>query len=443
IATLNSQLVDLKIQGEEKYRENFEHSIQRVVQAEENRFKKQQSQLDESKAKLDLYNQSLERTTKLEQSRNNLSKALSDSRIAVNENQTADANDDLSLAEKLKDKNTKGRTKRAIIKQLTDRGYERGSPEKYELQIEERKAAAERVIALAKQEAMAREQEFQKKTLENDLKRQQIAAQIALYEAQGYQLASQKSKLEADAALKIAIAKKDPLAIETAKVGVELANKEIVLGDRRVESAQANVNDQPEIAANSTQEQKVTQNTENQNFQSEEKRRERKTALTLVEAGEKAHRPMDLTTAENKAGTINPTLAFPTKIESNPMPSLNLKPGENLFEGYQRQREGMKLPSASAKFPTSITDIPPMDKTTTSVSSASIQPRESAGGNQFVEALKMANQGIEQRLDALRGAIMTLANTPRSLTVSTANPVDDAADFMNRMSRGQVMAGGM
>ncbi|MHC5826278.1 MAG: hypothetical protein ACYT04_63080, partial [Nostoc sp.] len=135
---------------------------------------------------------------------------------------------------------------------------------------------------------------------------------------------------------------------------------------------------------------------------------------------------------------------FPTKIESNPMPSLNLKPGENLFEGYQRQRENMKLPNASRKFPNSAaSDMPPIDKTTASVSSASIQPREGAGGNQFVEALKMANQGIEQRLDALRGAIMALANTPRSLTVSTANPVDDTADLLNRMSRGQVMAGGM
>ncbi|MEH2458592.1 MAG: hypothetical protein V7K34_14765 [Nostoc sp.] len=38
----------------------------------------------------------------------------------------------------------------------------------------------------------------------------------------------------------------------------------------------------------------------------------------------------------------------------------------------------------------------------------------------------MANQGIEQRLDALRGAIIPLANTPRSLTVQTPNPVDDA-----------------
>ncbi|MEH1811527.1 MAG: hypothetical protein V7L09_03510 [Nostoc sp.] len=276
------------------------------------------------------------------------------------ENESADTSDALGLAEKLKDPKIKGRVKRAIKQQLDDMGYQRGSPEKYELQIKEKKAAAEVAIALEKQASMAREQEFQRKTLENDLKRQQIA----LYDAQGYQLAAQKSKLEADAALKIAIAKKDPVAIETAKTGVELADKEVNLSSMRVASAIANVNDQPEIASDATLEQKVTQGTENQNFQAGEKRRERKTALDLVETGEKAHRPMSLTTAEDKAGRVNPVLAFPKSFESNPMPNLDLKPGENLFEGYQRQREGMKLPSQSAKFPTStIADMPPMDKT--------------------------------------------------------------------------------
>ncbi|QKQ75602.1 hypothetical protein [Nostoc sp. TCL240-02] len=39
--------------------------------------------------------------------------------------------------------------------------------------------------------------------------------------------------------------------------------------------------------------------------------------------------------------------------------------------------------------------------------------------------------------------ILQLANTPRSLTVQTPNPVDDAAKLINDMSRGQVVAGGM
>lgn len=55
----------------------------------------------------------------------------------------------------------------------------------------------------------------------------------------------------------------------------------------------------------------------------------------------------------------------------------------------------------------------------------------------------MANQGIEQRLDSLTSAIITLANTPRSLTVQSARPIDDAAKLMNDLSRGQVLAAGM
>ncbi len=146
---------------------------------------------------------------------------------------------------------------------------------------------------------------------------------------------------------------------------------------------------------------------------------------------------MSMSDAEAKAATASPQFALPQKIELNQMPKLDLKPGENIFDAYQRQRDGMKLPSGSK------VDIPPVDKTALAVNSTSIQPRESGSGNQFVEALKMANQGIEQRLDALKTAIITLANTPRSLTVQTPNAVDDAAKLMNDFSRGQVMAGGM
>ncbi|MEH2148587.1 tape measure protein [Nostoc sp.] len=446
IAALDSQLTTLKIEEEEKRRESVEHNIQRIMQAEENRFKKQISQLDESKSKLDLYNQSLERTNKLEQSRQSLSKALSDATLVPAENQKTDADDAQSLVDKLKDPNVKRRTKSAAREQLRDMGYEVNSntkPEEIELQIKEKRIEAENRIALIKQMALEKEQEFQRKSLENDLKRQRIAAQILLYEAQSAQLSAQKAKNEALGALKIAIAKKDPLAIETAQTNLDIANKQVNLSNERVDSAQANLNDQSEIAANSTAEQKATQGAQTESLEYGEKRRERQSALDLVEAGEKARRPMSLSSAEVKT-QISPDLALPQKIDINQMPKLDLKPGESLFEAYQRQREGMKLPNESVKFPASSKgDIPPMDKTAAILNSSAIQPRESVGGNQFVEALKMANQGIEQRLDALSSAIITLANTPRSLSVSSPNPVDDAAKIMNNFSRGQVMAAGM
>ncbi|MDZ8138827.1 MAG: hypothetical protein RM049_26585 [Nostoc sp. DedQUE04] len=126
------------------------------------------------------------------------------------------------------------------------------------------------------------------------------------------------------------------------------------------------------------------------------------------------------------------------------MPELKLKLGENIFEAYQRQREEMKLPSTGVKLPTATkADMPPIDTTSQAIKSTAIQPRDTSSGNQFVEALKMANQGIEQRLDALSSAIITLANTPRSISVSSANPIDDTADLINKLGRGQVMAQGM
>ncbi|MBN3875234.1 hypothetical protein [Nostoc sp. JL23] len=39
--------------------------------------------------------------------------------------------------------------------------------------------------------------------------------------------------------------------------------------------------------------------------------------------------------------------------------------------------------------------------------------------------------------------ILQLANTPRSLTVQTPNPVDDAAKLMSDMSRGQLVSSGL
>ncbi|MEH1828277.1 MAG: hypothetical protein V7L22_23570 [Nostoc sp.] len=131
------------------------------------------------------------------------------------------------------------------------------------------------------------------------------------------------------------------------------------------------------------------------------------------------------------------------RIDINQMPKLDLKPGESIFDAYQRQREGMKLPTSGAQLPSSKVDIPPVDKTALAVNSTSIQPRESGSGNQFVEALKMANQGIEQQLATLNDRILQLANTPRSLTVQTPNPVDDAAKLMSDMSRGQLVGAGL
>ncbi|MEH2201180.1 tape measure protein [Nostoc sp.] len=443
IAALDSQLTKLKIESEEKYRESVEHNIQRILQTEETRFKKQTSQIDESKAKLDLYNQSLERTGKLEESRYNLAKALKEAAIAPLESRLNSTNRGLDLVGKLKD--TKDPSVKAAIKaQLEQMGIKQygvtvtpatvtkssngNNPDELALQIIEQKAQLEDEIAAKKEEALKLEQEYQRKSLALDLQRQKIAAETAVYDAQSAQLAAAKSKLEAEGALRIAQLKKDPVAIASAKVGLEIADREIKLSDKRLNNALANLSIQDELDASAKTAQSVGQDAAIKSTESANNLSRQGSALELVEAGAKAGNPMSLASAESKTrGQVSPELALPRKIEINQMPKLDLKAGENIFDAYQRQRDA----------------IPPLDKTAQMADATKINPQSSSNQSQFAEALRLANQDVVQRLDKLIDSMATVANTPRSLTVQTPNPVDDAAKLMNDLSRGQVVGAGL
>ncbi|MEH1777122.1 tape measure protein [Nostoc sp.] len=471
LAQANLAVVDQKISAEEKYREVVEHDIQRIMQAEENRFKSLTSQLDFQKAGLDLYNQSLERTGKLEESRYNLAKAIKDAATAPLETKRDNANRALDLSRKLKDDNLDPGVRSAVSSQLSQMGFGTN-----ELAILAQRNQIEDEIAAKKLESLKLEQEYQRKALALDLQRQRIAAETAVYDAESAKLAAAKSKLDAEGAMRIAQIKKDPIAIESAKVGLEIAGREIELGDKRLDNAQKNLGIQDELARNATLAQKTTQQTAIDQQLAADKTRiqgegvEKAEAIAPKDAGGQGGKGTeDKGKGSRRVGRIgetfiqngrtikdgvdvtnyqydetlnrsqgNPSFSdfeLPKKIEINQLPELNRKPGENLFEAYGRYNDNLKLKGKSA-------DMPPTDMVTGVLNKAGIQVSDS-GYSQFAESLKMANQGIEQQLATLNDRILQLANTPRSLTVQSPNPVDDAAKLMSDMSRGQVMAGGM
>ncbi|MEH2148606.1 hypothetical protein [Nostoc sp.] len=471
LAQANLAVVDQRISAEEKYREVVEHNIQRIMQAEENRFKSLTSQLDFQKAGLDLYNQSLERTGKLEESRYNLAKALTDAATAPLETKRDNANRALDLSRKLKDDNLDPGVRSAVSSQLSQMGFGTN-----ELAILAQRNQIEDEIAAKKLESLKLEQEYQRKALALDLQRQRIAAETAVYDAESAKLAAAKSKLDAEGAMRIAQIKKDPQAIESAKVGLEIAGREISLSDKRLDNAQKNLGIQDELAKNATMAQETTQRTAIDQQLAADKTRiqgegvEKAEAIAPKDAGGQGGKGAeDKGKGSRRVGRIGETFVqngrtikdgvdvtnyqydetlnrsqgnpsssdfeLPKKIEINQLPELNRKPGENLFEAYGRYNDNLKLKGKSA-------DMPPTDMVTGVLNKAGIQVSDS-GYSQFAESLKMANQGIEQRLDALSSAIITLANTPRSLSVSSPNPVDDAADLMNRIGRGQVVGAGM
>nr|WP_277881839.1 tape measure protein [Leptolyngbya sp. FACHB-541] len=56
-------------------------------------------------------------------------------------------------------------------------------------------------------------------------------------------------------------------------------------------------------------------------------------------------------------------------------------------------------------------------------------------GSSMIEAYRAANSGVEQRLDTLNTNIIQLANSPRSLTVQTPDPIRDMGQILSEQSR--------
>ncbi|MFK0731414.1 MAG: tape measure protein [Gloeotrichia echinulata GP01] len=507
LASANLAVVDQKIAAEEKYREIVERNIQRIMQAEENRFKSLASQLDFQKAGLDLYNQSLERTGKLEESRYNLAKALTDAATAPLETKRDSANRALELSRKLKDDNLDPGVRSAVTSQLSQMGFGTN-----ELDILAQRSQIEDEIAAKKLEGLKLEQEYQRKALQLDLQRQRIAAETAVYDAESARLSAAKSKLEAEGALRIAEIKKDPIAIESAKVGLEIARREIELGDKRLDNATKNLGIQDELTKNATMAQELNQRTAIDQQLATDKARKQGEGVDMAEAmvrpkssdsaidAEAMVRPKSSDSAIDAGGKrqgrrpgrigesfvengrmikdgvdvtnfqFNANISRTQTTGMRGIPSNNLEereiprssysyssyvgrstsssakfpefthsPGENLFEAYQKYRDGLSL---TPKKDSKKADMPPNDLVTGALNKAGIQVSDS-GYSQFAESLKMANQGIEQRLDKLIDSMSLVANTPRSLTVQTPNPVDDAAKLMSDLSRGQVVGAGL
>ncbi|MBD2771167.1 tape measure protein [Iningainema tapete] len=499
LAQKNQQLIDLEIDAEAKLRDERIAAVEQVRHVQEGRFKLAVNYLEQEKANLDLYNQSLERTAKLEESRYNLKLAVSDAGISGLDIRKGNADRALELSRKLKDENLDPKVGQEIKSQLNSLGF--GDSE---LQILEKRSQIEDEIAAKKLEALKTEQAYQRQSLLLDLQRQKIAAQTAVFEAESGRLSAAKARLEADSALRIASIKKDPVAIEIANIEVQLANREVELSDRRLQSAQENLNIQDELTRNAIMAQEATQRAAIDQQLAADSARKQSAALEKVEASatkisselkDKNSNGGESET-KNPSDWVNPFIQKPGeglfeyhsriaqdkiegriietkkttssidttgyhydealnrqqgnppasdfefgKIRTYASPIIKAMPGENIFEAYMRHRDDLALTSNSKAYE-------PLNSKPNDLSEAlkesQIKPSVTTTGySQFVDALKVANSGIEQRLDALNNAILTLANTPRSLSVSTPNPVDDAASILNDISRAQVLGAGL
>lgn len=480
------------------------NGIERAKQAEENRHKQLISNLDEQKSRLDLINQSLELTSKLNESRLNLGKALSDATISPLEIRKDTANRSLELSRKLKDENLDPGVREEIKKQLSANGF--GDKE---LEILKQRSQIEDEIAAKKLEALKLEQAYQRKALELDLQRQRIAAQMQLYEAQGAQLAAAKSSIEANSALRAAEVKKDDVAIASAKLGIELAAKEGDLASKKVELANQALNAQTELTQNAKAAQEATQRMAIDQQLAADSARKQANSLEQAEASAKKtssnqSKNNEPSASNSVAGWENPFIQKPGEglfaynlrinkakaegriIETNVRKSVVDESGFNYDEALNRKQgnppasdfeskpfktgtAGLKqlltdtneLPESLRSLVSNTSNIDkslqlgtdknnPLNLKTDDIAAqvksaiaASTPTPDTNIATLIIDGFKSAISGVEQRMDSLAASITALANTPRSLTVQSCAPVDDAASILRDIANNSAAAAGI
>jgi tape measure domain-containing protein len=393
------------------------NGIERARAAEENRHKRLVSQLDQQKSKLDLINQSLELTSKLNESRFNLSKALSDAAVAPLETRKSNADRALELSRRLDDKDLDPRVKGEVKNQLNTLGF--GGTE---LEILNQRAQIEDEIAAKKLEALKIEQAFQRKSLELDLQRQAIAAQMAIYDAEGAQLAAQKSKIEAESALRTAKVKGDDLAIKSAEISIELAEKESALADKKLEAATNGFNAQSELAKNAILTQEVTQRTAvNQQLAADGARKQ---AQSMEKIDTIAKNSAKNKTESSTPGAGDSAAGGGTATPSDWENPYVQKKGEGLFEYHSRLNQArMQGKLVETNVRKSVVEdniltkdgIVPRGGSSTSNSSKPQAPKNPD------EILKSALGGTEQRLDTLVSLFTDLKNCIPALAMNNLN----------------------
>jgi tape measure domain-containing protein len=508
IAQVESQLIDARIKREQELRNVAEARINRTIQLETEKRKLISSALDEQKNKIDLYNQKLDLTTKLEESRFNLNKAQADAGISSLDIRKSNADRALELSRRLQGEDVPSQLKNIINSQLGILGFGNN-----ELSILQQRVTIEDEIANKKLESLKLEQKYQRENLANDLKRQKLAEIGKIYDAQGLQLSAAKNKLDSEGALRIAQIKKDDIGIQSAKIGLQLADKEIKLADNKLAIAIEALKAQQELSSNAILAQEATQRSALDQQIAADQARKQANALELVEASVKKisnatkdtnktetgsnpanvegwENPFKLKEGEsswdynkrimdakitgqiqetrrnttvidqsNHAG-ISPSASAdqpnynydpvinaywesvnrPKQIEFGTIPKLDMKSGENMFEAYMRSRGDSPL---SPKPRENIFEayMRQQEESRKLANEGKIKPNE-PNTDLFAQSLKAANQDVVKKLDEILAAYQS-NKMPTNLTVTTPDPVDDAAKILNDLAKMQVLDAGI
>jgi tape measure domain-containing protein len=226
----------------------------------------------------------LDRSKQLLESQGALAKAQSDLAIARDTTQLNKIDRLVGLQDRVEsDPKMDPRLKALIGKQLNESGASgvNANSKSYEILLARQKI--EDSIADKQRGAREKEAELSKKSLEFDIRKQEIAAKLLVIEGQRYKLDADRAKLQAVKDYSTAIKSGDKEGMAIAQMSLAIANNMSKVADIQIQTALEGLANQKEMAQNSRQVLALNQETAREQFEGQDQNRRANNDVSFIE----------------------------------------------------------------------------------------------------------------------------------------------------------------
>jgi|GEM_PF-5713709 len=413
-----SQLVDL-------YTKKVLTGIQAEVDAQKRASDRAILDLNQQKSAQDLLSAKLDiRKGKLD-TELKVSQALNESAQSALKISADRSGENASAFDKLNEKGT-GRNARTVLRsQLDSQGIDSGDKKRGAVTALQQQNNIESAIDNRKLTALQKQQGLELSSVRLGLEKEKVSARIAEIEARRAEISAKIAFNEAQGNLKKAEKTGDKNEIENAKSQVGLAGQNVELAGQGRAIAAGNVNAVDDRALGELTAKAVSQQQTQNELGADIGKRRRGRELGIAEAADKAKLGGSQYSAVDTSSDYND--------QSDPRQT-----ARSQFEQFKENTGGSAQVPSNGIVGTgglNLTDGGTGAINTSNNRIADINQGNSAGVSNSMSQLTGLVSDISSKLSAIGGILANSANRPTSLTVSTPQPVADAAKIMADISK--------
>ncbi|AUB37406.1 Phage-related tail protein [Nostoc flagelliforme CCNUN1] len=425
------EIIDQQIAEFKRLRDEAIHAIQERADTEKIAFEQTRNLLEQEKTARNSLLQTQQQEKDLLESQLNLQKALSSLKEVKANSKIAGIDRAVEARRKLdSDPNLDPGVASVLNTQLQASGFANTS----EADILTQKRKLQNELAEEQNAAALREEKAARTLLGIELTRSKLTAEIALLEAQILDYKANQSQIQAKANLEKATQLGDKNAIASAQSEIKTADLSKEVAAKSIDAAKRGVEIQGELAENARLAQIAQQEGAQAQRDAAHAALDQAAALEIAEARAKEIARIEANAKAARDAADKAAGKEPSPQEDTPKNSFYSSPVSRSAAPDALTTKLSTADKASPQFSGASNGLDDLAKWSNQTSAA-MESRSTS--NTSMES-KLSNSDVVTELQKMNGNLTAIASRPSALTVTTANPVSDAADVYSNISKNAV-----